>query len=411
MATTPISPAHGGSRETAYAEFVTRDRPLLVATAYLLSGDLDRAESLVQYALAAVYEHWTTHRPRTEALRALLRAERRNAQLPWAANERFELLDDDPGAAAGTPLIVDDLQLLPPAQRAVIVLERFVELPVTQIAYAVERPIDEVLALSQQARAVLLSGHPSRGPDDELAHELVAAVPAKLGAPVVVADDLTRGRRLRRRRRLVRAALGALAAVLLAVGVVQLTPRAAPVALAPPPGPSASPSAGATTCDTSRPACRGQLRVAWRSQMAEATASYVDPSGRYFSAFGSADDTRSDTPDAWSPAGGALDFQLFRRNRGGTEVYVQIATEQRYAVECGKTTGHSCITVHYMDGNSYFLTSTSTARAGMEVQVSGHGDEVITAVARNTGPGPTLDLTRSELLRMVNDPRLRLPAR
>lgn len=414
MASMPISPvARGGPRETAYAEFVAQDRPLLLATSFLLTGDLDRAEQLVRYALAAVFEHWTPQRPRIQALQALLRAERRNAHLPATPGQRFELLDDDGVVAAGTPLIIADLRLLPPAQRAVIVLERFVELPVTQIAYAVERPIDEVLALSQQARAVLLSGHPSRGPDAELARELVAAVPASVGSPVVVADDIDRGGRLRRRHRLVRAAAALVAAVLLVVGAVQLFPRSTPVAVEPPVTTPTSPSADPSACNPSRPTCRGRLLIAWRSEMAEATESHLDPTGRYFSAFGYSYDTRSDTPGIWDPGadGGALAFQLFRPDGGATEIYVQIATSRRYAVECGKTTGRTCISQRFMDGNRFILTTTATVKQGMEVQYSPEGTEVITAIARNTRPGLTLSLTNSQLMELVQDPRLRLPPR
>ena len=74
--------------------------------------------------------------------------------------------------------------------------------------------------------------------------------------------------------------------------------------------------------------------------MAEIAESHIDPTGRYFSAVGYAYDTRSDTPTIWTPQGGALAFQLFRPDGGATEVYVQIATSQRYAVRCGATTGH-----------------------------------------------------------------------
>jgi DNA-directed RNA polymerase specialized sigma24 family protein len=412
MRAEPISPVtRGAATDDSYVAFVTQDRPLLLATAYLLTGDLDRAEQIVQYALASIFEQWPLTRPRSAAFRAVVRAERRNPHLPWSPSERFELRDDDGHVAANTPLIVADLRLLPPSQRAVIVLERFVELPVTQIAYAVERPIDEVLALSQQARAVLLAGRPSRSPDDALGQELITAVPPGVGEPVMPAADLTRGERLRRRHRIVRSMVAAVVILLVLVGVVQLGPRATPMAEAPQPLATAAPSSAAPSCDTTSATCRGQLLTAWRSDMAEVTESHLDPTGAYFSAFGSGDDTRSGTPSIWSSDGGSLAFQLFRPDHGATEVYVQIATRRSHAVRCGKTTGNSCISQRFMDGNRFILTTTSTVKQGMEVQYSPLGDEVITAIAHNTGPGLQRHVTSSDLLELVQDPRLRLPQR
>ena len=152
------------------------------------------------------------------------------------------------------------------------------------------------------------------------------------------------------------------------------------------------------------------MLIAWRSDMAEIAESHIDPTGRYFSAVGYAYDTRSDTPTIWTRQGGALAFQLFRPDGGATEVYVQIATAQRYAVRCGATTGHQCLTQRFMDGNRFHLTSTSV-RQGIEVQYNPNGDQVITAIARNTSKGRVLDLSTSDLIDLVQDPRLRLPER
>ena len=152
------------------------------------------------------------------------------------------------------------------------------------------------------------------------------------------------------------------------------------------------------------------MLIAWRSDMAEIAESHIDPTGRYFSAVGYAYDTRSDTPTIWTPQGGALAFQLFRPDGGATEVYVQIATSQRYAVRCGATTGHQCLSQRFMDGNRFHLTSTSV-RQGVEVQYNPNGDQVITAIARNTTKGQGPRAVDSDLIDLVQDPRLRLPER
>ena len=80
--------------EAAYAHAIEGERPLLQATAFLLSGDRVRAERLVQLVLAQLYERWPhVQRPQIEALRALIRADRRDAHLPWEAARRFELVE------------------------------------------------------------------------------------------------------------------------------------------------------------------------------------------------------------------------------------------------------------------------------------------------------------------------------
>ena len=123
-----------GVHEAAYAHAMERERPLLQATAFLLSGDPARAERIVQLVLAQLYERWPhVQRPQIEALRALIRADRRDAHLPWEAGRRFELIDGALVPRATAPIIAD-LRRLSYDQRAVIILERYAELPTVQIA-------------------------------------------------------------------------------------------------------------------------------------------------------------------------------------------------------------------------------------------------------------------------------------
>jgi DNA-directed RNA polymerase specialized sigma24 family protein len=393
--------------EAAYANAIERERPLLRATAFLLSGDPVRAERLVQLVLAQLYERWPhVQRPQIEALRSLIRADRHDAHLPWESARRVELVDGALVPPASAPIIAD-LRRLSYDQRAVIILERYAELPTVQIAAVVERPIDSVLSACRAAQAALVEGNPGRSPDGAVAAELAQAVPAELSRAGNSADDLDRGRRLRRRHQLRRALIGLAAIVLAVVTTSQAVPdRRVPAAEVPLPQPSASP----TRCDPNSLVCQGQVLIAWRSDMAEVAESHIDPTGRYFSAVGYAYDTRSDTPTIWTAQGGALAFQLFRPDGGATEVYVQIATSQQYAVRCGATTGHVCLSQRFMDGNRFHLTSTSV-RQGVEVQYSPNGDQVITAIARNTTKGQVLELSTSDLIDLVQDPRLRLPER
>ena len=45
------------------------------------------------------------------------------------------------------------------------------------------------------------------------------------------------------------------------------------------------------------------------------------------------------------------------------------------------------------------------------MQYNPNGDQVITAIARNTTKGKVLELSTSDLIDLVQDPRLRLPER
>lgn len=397
-----------GLSERAYAHAIDQERPLLQATAFLLLGDPARAERLAQLALAQLYERWPhVQRPRVEALRALIRADRRDAHLPWeATRHRFELVDGALLPPATAPIIAD-LRRLSYDQRAVIVLERYAELPTVQIAAIIERPIETVLSAARAAQAALVDRNPGRSPDGAVAAELAAAVPDELRRSGNSADDLDRGRRLRRRHQVRRALIGLAAVVSAIVATTQLmSAQRVPAANAPLPQPSASP----TRCDPNSAVCQGQVLIAWRSDMAEVAESHIDPTGRYFSAVGYAYDTRSDTPTIWTPQGGALAFQLFRPGDGATEVYVQIATSQKYAVRCGATTKNTCYSQDSMDGNRYLIAGSSVA-SGMEVQFSTTGTEVITAIVQNPRKGAVLKLQMSDLIDLVNDPRLRLPQR
>ena len=64
-----------------------------------------------------------------------------------------------------------------------------------------------------------------------------------------------------------------------------------------------------------------------------------------------------------------------------------------------------------MDGNSYLMTDSTLADGGIEVQFNATGDEVITVIARNTQRGQILKISTGDLIKLVQDERLRLPKR
>ena len=97
-------------------------------------------------------------------------------------------------------------------------------------------------------------------------------------------------------------------------------------------------------------------------------------------------------------------------DEGATTVYVQIATSRRSAVRCGDTVGRTCVRQKFLDGNFFNLTQTVNVSQGMEVQHRPTGQHVVTVIARNTSKGQQFDIERGDLIRLVQDPRLQLPA-
>ena len=396
-------------RDEEYAAVAERERPLMVATAYLLTGDPVQAERVVQRVLAERYGRWSkVTQPRLDGIRAVVHTARAPVQLPWENRQRVELIDGPAPVPTGDP-IVSDLDTLTYDQRAAIVLECYAGLAIEEIAQVLNRNLDEVRVMAQQARIILTAGHPGRSSDETLNQELTDAVPDDLRESQSSADDLAHGRELSRRRWIQRGSAALAAVVLVIAAAILFAPRA-------PQTPHAAPSAPVATassqgCDPSSATCRSQILLRWRSRMVEVASSHLDPTGKYFSGFGYAYDSRYDTPGFWTGQGGALAFEMFRLDKGATEVYLQIATSRKFAVRCGATTHQQCLRFFFMDGNSYLVTDSRLADSGIEVQYSPKGDEVITVVARNTQRGKMLDISTGDLINLVQDDRLRLPKR
>jgi hypothetical protein len=291
----------------------------------------------------------------------------------------------------------------------VIVLERYAELPSVQIAEIVGRTVDDVLLLARQARATLAYGHPERANDATLADELREAVPLDQRIAFDGAADLAHGHQLVRRRWLRRGLAAVAAMALLVAAVVVLAPgrTSTPVA-APPPAATQTPTSQRGCDPAADLICRAEILRVWRAEMANVVQSYVDPEGEYFSGYGYRYDERYDSTGFWSGYGGALALEVFRLDKGATVVYLQIATSRRVAVRCGQTTGGTCQRQTFLSGDSFNLTQTTSVAEGMEVQFR-PADLVITVIARNTTKGQVWDIPRGELIRLVQDPRLKLP--
>jgi DNA-directed RNA polymerase specialized sigma24 family protein len=395
-------------RAEEYAAVVQRERPLIQATAYLLTGDPLLAERVVQLVFAELYgRRYRMRSTRLELIRAVVQAAESPVHLPWEHDERFELIDRAPPPAAER--IIADLSALSYDQRVTVVLGCYAGLPTAQIADVLSLPVGYVLSLATRARSALTAGHPGRASDEAIAEELAAAVPYHLRESHGSANDLVRSRQLARRRWIQRSVVALFAVVLLVLAAVVLVPERRPVPQAAPPAPittSSSPS-----CEPSDVTCRAYILFKWRANMVEVASPYLDPTGEYFSGFGFSYESRYDTPNLWTTQGGALAFEMFRRGDGATEVYLQIATGREFAVHCGATTHQECMFIRFMDGNSYLMTDSTVADGGIEVQHSPNGDEVITVIARNTQRGRMLDISSGDLIKLVQDERLRLPTR
>ncbi len=396
------------TRDRDYATFVEDDRPLLQRCAYLLVGQRQTADELVQAALAGVYGRWAHVRdPRLVALR-LLHTTDLDGQ-GWSPRARFELVDSRPVREPVDPLVTV-LQALSARQRMVVVLEWVARLGRVEIAAVLDSSVETVAGVAREGRTALVRAMPELADDAVLAARLDQAVPPDVRS-VRRYDDLRNGQELVRRRWLRRTGLAAVAVVLLVLLVSQLRPVAQTPVSAPAPVTAtatvtATPSP-VTTCDRSLATCRAALTRAWRASVYEVVADYLDPEGRYFNA--SSYYARDESEDLWRTRRGALAMEVFRVGGGSTQVYVQIATDRASAPRCGAATGKACSSIRFMDGNRFTLSDGLDTRDGLEGQYRPEGKEVITVIAQDVGRGDALLVTRAEVVRMLQDDRLRLP--
>ncbi|WP_372461785.1 SigE family RNA polymerase sigma factor [Antribacter soli] len=142
-------PVHDPSlrgRDAEFVAFMQVAEPVLARMAWLLTGDVHRAQELVQQALVRTYVAW----PRAREGEPLAYARRvlSNARIDTWRRRRREVLvapDDVPDRAPGTPdahavahadrdRLVRALALLAPQRRRVVVLRYLMDLPEQQVA-------------------------------------------------------------------------------------------------------------------------------------------------------------------------------------------------------------------------------------------------------------------------------------
>ena len=163
--------------DVEFAELVEASWPGLYRTAYLLLGDHQLAEDLVQTALAKTYASWGKVRE-ADAARGYARVVLANTAASWFRRRSWRnelpsaqlpdgVTDTEP---SDRPAVLAALGTLPPRQRAVVVLRFFDDLSVREVADALG--ISEGTVKSQTSAAL-----------DKLRRQLGdAVVPQETGA-------------------------------------------------------------------------------------------------------------------------------------------------------------------------------------------------------------------------------------
>jgi hypothetical protein len=397
--------------EVSFAAFVAARRPMLQGIAFLMYGNLGLARTVVDVTMARLYDDWPVEEdPRDIALRRVLDARPSQVDVPWDRPIRVELVDSATPGTAPPMGIVADLAALDLDERRVLILQHFAHVPLPRIPPLVDRTLSEVQQLARSARHQLIAADRDRAHDDVLAAQLAEVIPYDLREGLSADVDIAHGKQLIRQRMFRRLAV-AMAAVLVLVGVVIWAPREPLSASTSPPAPTSIPvqPRPRPPCAMSDNGCQVDVLGTWRAQMADVVTSYLDPEKSYFDGVGHGSEPIYETPSFWDGRGGVLGFDLFSRGPGATLVYVQVASDRSLAIRCGDLTGQRCVSQRFLDGNRFSLTETTYAAQGVEVQFAPNGTEVVTVVARNTTKGRALDISRGDLIKVVQDSRLRLP--
>ena len=148
----------------AYSDLVTARSPSLFRTAYLMVGDHQLAQDLLQESLVKTYVAWPKLRDVTKA-EAYARRTIVTTAISWRRRRSFHERPVDVLPDVGVADRVDDLatrdalwtqlRLLPPRQRAVIVLRYYLDLSEAQAAEAMGCSVGAVKSQTSAALARL----------------------------------------------------------------------------------------------------------------------------------------------------------------------------------------------------------------------------------------------------------------
>ena len=140
-----------------FAEFYRQHFSELASYAWSLTRDPNIADDLAQEAMTRLYARWPVlAAPRPYAYRVVtnLVHDRWRAQ-QRAGGETLELLDVEttPGPDGTT---LDAVRRLPQDLRVVVALHYYADLPVTEVARVIRRPVGTVKRRLHEARAALM---------------------------------------------------------------------------------------------------------------------------------------------------------------------------------------------------------------------------------------------------------------
>jgi RNA polymerase sigma-70 factor (sigma-E family) len=147
--------------ERDYVEYVSARLPRLHRTAYLLCGDADRADDVVQATVVSAYVHWDRVRAADNVdayvHRMLVHEFLAAKRLSWSKVLLLDRVPDRPSTAPGVGVedrdaVLDALSHLAKGQRAAVVLRYFVDLSVEETAQALG--LSEGTVKSQTARGL-----------------------------------------------------------------------------------------------------------------------------------------------------------------------------------------------------------------------------------------------------------------
>lgn len=165
----------GRREQQAFEAFVADASGRLVRTAYLLCGDRGHAEDLVQTALLRTARRWQRARrhPEAYARRVLVNLAkdrwrslgRRVAEVSTEIDVGLALVAPEDDALLERQRLLDAVRLLPPGQRAVLVLRFFDDLSVAETSAVLEcsegtvksqtsRALDRIRAVLDQERTI-----------------------------------------------------------------------------------------------------------------------------------------------------------------------------------------------------------------------------------------------------------------
>jgi RNA polymerase sigma-70 factor (sigma-E family) len=163
------------SEEDRFADFVRARSATLFRTAYLMTGDYQRAEDLLQATLVRVYQRW----PRVDALEQPVAYARKilvNQAVSWWRRRSWHesplMPGDEPSGVDRVDEVAEHERVwkavlsLPPRQRAVIVLRYYEDLTEADIAEALAMAPGTVKSHSHAAarRLAGLLAEPARQP-------------------------------------------------------------------------------------------------------------------------------------------------------------------------------------------------------------------------------------------------------